>query len=371
MAKKPPKDLAPHVELYHEPFDDHVADVATTFGSWIEYLTRPDLHDGPRRYTCTKCGYGEEFDRKSQDPNYSLDCECTLGIPPRNLANESFPEIDSSIELRSVFDGIDPARFFHALHALSNVWHNPPGEIGQTFAKLVHPFLLNSAATRKNEGDYPLSPSGSLESVRDALSDVRDGILDERRFEILKYHQRAIEYSIGHENQMLTLAEALGRYRSIHLEALNNVRDLMDKMTERFDQKVHPPEAGGGGEGISFVAAAIAALVGAATTVATGPGGAAAMVGILSALGSIATDAAKGAEKERPIQGESWNELAEDFLRECTRIGNEAYDAVTSLAESITSQLEAIRNRPVWIANDAQNGGNETPRLQPPQVPLL
>ncbi|UJW28746.1 hypothetical protein L3Q67_26150 [Saccharothrix sp. AJ9571] len=274
--------------------------------------------------------------------------------------------------MRSVLDGIDPGKFFYALYAFSNVWIQPPGQIGETFGKLVDPFLLDSAAAAKADGeDYPESSEESAANVHSAFEAIQRGVQDDRTFQLLTYHQRALAYAKGHENQMLAIAESLGRYRAIHLVALNEVRDLMVKMTERFAQKLEPAEESG--PELSFVSAAIAAIVASEPSAPMMPVIAAAMTGIMGALGSLATDLGKGAEK-RPVPEGTWRELADDFIREANRIGDEAYEALTSLPGRLTDQLETIRTKDIWIAGGqgGQEGDRmEQPRLHPPQAPVF
>ncbi|AXB42600.1 hypothetical protein A4R43_08715 [Amycolatopsis albispora] len=358
-------ELLMPVDIPREPVDNHVQEDAGVFESWIAYLLSPDKHDGPRLYVCQVKGCGARLEYDYNEGWVGHDCPGWGGW--------HFRDSDNAFELRSVLDGIDPGKFFYALYAFSNVWASPPGQIGETFSKLVDPFLLDSAAKEKMEGeDYPESSEESANNVRAAFATLQSGIRDARTFELLAYHQRALGYAIGHENQMLAIAESLGRYRAIHLTALNEVRDLMVRMTERFHRKLHPPEDGG--PEVSFVSAAIAAIVGTVTTVATGPaGGAAAIAGILAALGSVATDLGKDAEK-RPVPDGTWRELADDFLREANRIGDEAYEALTSLPKRLTSQIETIRTKDVLIAGG--QGGKEgermeQPRLQPPAPPVF
>lgn len=127
---QPPVSTEPNAALFTEEIDDHVANQATDFARWIEYLLNPQTHDGPRIYKCPNCHQPREVNQKL--PPGQFICGCTPG-----------GAYTRDCELRSVLDGIDPARFFYALHALCGIWHAAPGGIGEAFRGLTTPALLD------------------------------------------------------------------------------------------------------------------------------------------------------------------------------------------------------------------------------------
>ncbi|WP_143230515.1 hypothetical protein [Actinosynnema sp. ALI-1.44] len=316
------------------PVDDHMKDAVGDLAAWVDYLLTPDSHDGPRIHACQHPGCDYVFRWHKRDPTIENNPSGPLythTVGANHL--EGF-------QAESVLRGLDPHHFFYAASALSGMWQEAPGGIAAVYELLCVKFLLNGATKDKEQDTYFLQevpvPEGR-ETIRDDLAFMRKPWLRPHEEKAYVYEKDIVDFAIGHEACMYVLAEALAKYRAIFLEARNHVRDLMNELTERFDQMLKESTAPTP-VSINWYGLVFTGIVNAVITVATGGQNA-----VLAGAIALAADAVTKVDGATEIEGSDWAELSKSFFDKMDSIGDDVFMAVGDLNNKLAAQLDKIK----------------------------
>lgn len=324
----PPKAMGRHESFFAETVDEDAWQPAEDLAAWVQYLLHPEEHDGPRVYKCPDCDAAYESNHKMEEADDAFHRCPVSGLLPHTA-------------LDSVLRHVEPAHFFQALHAFCGMSHLQPGGIGDAGDRLTTPYLLDGHTKSDKDGiEYAAHtvPGGKQTKIKDDMLQMRDGWSAPESDIAHAFEDKFIDFAIGHENAMYVITEALAKYRFIFLQARNDVRDCMEKLTKAFDDKTHSGPTGGGFDYFSLVLGAVTSVV-----IAVGTGGTGAATAFGVAVNAVSNAVGQSAKKPRTVEGETWYKLVDSYFEEVDRIGSDAFHAVNNLGEELATQLDKIR----------------------------
>ncbi|MBP2327473.1 hypothetical protein JOF56_007858 [Kibdelosporangium banguiense] len=306
--------------------DPELAEAAAELNAWIDYLTRPESHDGPRIY--------RERGPAGQPP---IDSEV-----PRRLPH--LDEQTGQYEVVPILDGFqaDPGQFFRPAQAVSGISESL---LGSTFMKLTEGCLTWTNAERQLDDsrgrEIGLENAPRYPEVHPARADWMQmrkdfhGALDNAAHE---YEGDFITYQVHTENGFYAVAEHIAKYQAIFAQAGKDITSLMKALTETFAKHNW---YGGTGFTIDVKSVIITGLVAAVTTVISGG------ITVAKALASVVTELTGEAGKtaqSKPIQDHyRLREPAKQYLDAVTKIERDTAEAVKQLYESLRVQIDRIR----------------------------
>jgi hypothetical protein len=319
-----------------------MARAAGELNAWIDYLLRPESHDGPRIYRPRPGTSGREFESVLRIP---------LSMPDVPYENPDKYETASVLE---EFAG-DTAQFFRSAQAVCGI---RTATIEPVFTKLVDGFLTWS---RDGEPRVPASdphdpgkgqqPAPVPDMKYRDVTDTRINWVNMRKSWVApedswahEYERDFLDYQMRTENCLYAVAEHLIRYRAILDKAGEDILALMEALTRLCPRPA--PNPGGSPDLMSIVVTGIVAV---ATTVITGGGSAptaAVLFGsaVTEMVGEAVKTAGRGAEKELVLDDADFlRDVAKEYLRSVEQIEREVADALTELRDSLGRRLDQIR----------------------------
>jgi hypothetical protein len=305
--------------------DPELAKAAAELNAWIDYLSHPESHDGPRVY--------RERGPAGQPP---IDSEM-----PRRMPN--LDEQAGKYTVVPTLDGYqgDPEQFFRPAQAVSGVNESL---LESTFMKLTEGCLTWTRADRRIDKEPQAGSHGAdlrypeLHPARLNWMQMRKdfrGRLDNAAHE---FENDFIKYQVHTENCVYVVAEHIARYRAIFKQASEDMAKLMTALSETFAKHNW---YGGAGFTIDVKSVVITGVVAAVTTVISGG------ITVAKALASVVTEivgeAGKTAES-KPIQ-DSYHlrDSARQYLDAVAKIERDTAEAIRLLYESLRRQVDEIR----------------------------
>ncbi|ONI79737.1 hypothetical protein ALI144C_23580 [Actinosynnema sp. ALI-1.44] len=320
--------------------DPELAAAAAELNAWIDYLLRPESHDGPRIYRATGP------DRSGHVPT---DAEMPQRIPSLDQDTAQYVTV-------SVIDGYsaDPGVFFRPAQAVSGVSDTV---IEPTYRKIAKGYFTGTDPQGKTAGKAPdvESPVDAtrykeMHPVRMNWFEVRNSWLGLGRLAANEYENDVIRYQVYTENCFYVLAEHLVRYRAIFHKASEDMAALMRAMTKTFAQHdwYH---SGGGGVILDLFSVAVTGLVAGVTMVisggATAPTAAKLLqVVVVEAIGEAMKTAKEGDKKNQLlIEDQRYlRDSAKQYLDAVTKIERDTAQAVTDLHAKLRTKLDELRS---------------------------
>jgi hypothetical protein len=319
-----------------------LAEAAGELNAWIEYLLRPESHDGPRIYKPLRSPYPSEKETETQER-----------MPYDTIYEQ--PEDYETLSVLEEFAG-DTARFFRAAQAVSGIRTET---IESAYLKLVDGVLTWSRPgdTRMPEPEVTGGSGKQQEpwpvpdmKYRD-VTDTRINWVNMRKSWVAKedlwaheYERDFLDYQMRTENCLYAVAEHLVRYRAILHQAGEDILALMEALT-----RLCPRPSRAGETSLDLKSIILTGLVAVTTTVITaGSGGVTAAVLLSSAVVEMVGEAAKGAQRvpeKKLILNDSYHlrDVAKEYLKSVEQIEREVADALTDLGDSLRRRLDQIR----------------------------
>ncbi|HEX6353853.1 hypothetical protein [Actinophytocola sp.] len=316
-----------------------MAKAAGELNAWIEYLLRPETHDGPRVYRPLRSPHPSEKDTE---------------VASRTVPDAPH-EDPREYETLSVLEDFasDPGRFFRPAQAVSGI---NTLTIEPVYLKLVDGYLtwIREGAPVMPEGeandtDKPQQRPAALMKYRD-VTVTRINWVGMRKSWVARedvwahaYEGDLLDYQMRTENCLYAVAEHVIRYRAILHRAGEDILALTEALTRLCPRPAPTVEST-----FNLMSVVVTGIVAVATSVITGGStGVTAAVLFASAVEMVG-EAVKTTErtttKELVLENTyHLRDAAKQYLNGVEQIEREVADALVDLTDSLRRRLDQIR----------------------------